>query len=83
MPANEETSTIDQTLLAQSPLTFGIGSEGELVIGWTVGEAEDGRTIRLYVVIPAGSIESLRHYLQETQTSQEMLAAKPPTQSSH
>jgi hypothetical protein len=71
MSAQDDSSTLNVTMNAIPPVSFGIGLQGELVIDWIAGMSPDGHSIRTHVVIPPESIKTLRRCLDETQTIQE------------
>jgi hypothetical protein len=67
----------------KGPFRFGLGIKGELIIQWDadfpVGD----------LAVPMGLLMSVEHsrelfaFLEEHKSTQEMLAAAPPTQSKH
>jgi hypothetical protein len=79
-----------QWLSAGRPLEFGLTTEGELTVEWELvlpqspllSQTELPRS-RLGIVIPAEEVKILRRCLEETQTIQETLSAKEPTQGAH
>lgn len=77
MIADPENQTNGFTLDAKPPFTFGIGLQGELVVGFYL------QGIPAYVVIPASELKTLRNGLDQSKAIQETLSAKPPTQSTH
>jgi len=62
---------------------FGLGLEGELIISWITGHLPNGEPLRMHVSIPPADVKILRQGLNEAQTIQEVLAAKPPTGTRH
>jgi hypothetical protein len=78
-----DTSQSKLTVPSQAPYTFGLGSQGELIIGWSAGSLPDGTELRMHLVIPAEELEPLRRGLKESQTIGEMLSLKPPPQGAH
>ncbi len=65
------------TLDAQRPFTFGIGSQGDLNIGFYLSG------IPTYIVVPANEVQTLRNGLNQSKTIQETLSVKKPPQGAH
>jgi hypothetical protein len=62
---------------AKPPFTFGIGLQGELVVGFSLSG------LPMFLVIPAEELETLRRGLEQSRTIQETLSAKLPPQGAH
>ena len=65
---------------AVGPFTFGIGLQGEVVVGYHLRQTGD--LLKFHLVIPPQEVQVLRRCLSEGRI-QETLAAVPPTQSKH
>ena len=65
------------TIDAKPPFTFGIGLQGELLIGFSLAG------LSAHLVIPAGELEGLRLGLENSKTIRETLSAKTPVQGAH
>jgi len=76
MTINKKT-TAGITIDAKPPFTFGIGLQGEVIVGFSLSG------LPAHIVIPSTELETLRNGLEQSRTIQETLAAKPPTQSTH
>ncbi len=76
MSENEQ-STQNITFDAKPPFTFGLGLQGELLIGFSLS----GLSANL--VIPAEELDRLQRALEQSKTIRETLAAKAPTQGAH
>lgn len=76
MSANDENPS-GITIDAKPPFTFGIGLQGEVIVGFSLSG------LPAYLVIPATELETLRNGLDQSKMIQETLAAKSPTQSTH
>jgi hypothetical protein len=64
------------TVPTSPPFSFGVGTQGDLIIGWSAGELPDGTTLHLHLTIPADELPSLVRGLG-------ILSGDPPMQSSH
>lgn len=72
------------TLIAEPPFSFGIGLQGELIIGFVGGYLPpDGQPLRLHLTIPAEELATLLSGLQQSQAIRDLLSVKAPTQSAH
>ena len=72
------------SLNAGPPFTFGIGLQGELIIGFVGGYLPpDNTPIRMHLSVPAAELPTLLRGLTESKDIRDLLAAKPPTQSDH
>ena len=79
----EHTPEKGVSINAQPPFDFGIGLQGELIISWVAGGLPDGTSLRMHLSVPAEELPVLRRGLDESKSIQKVLAAKPPTQSTH
>jgi hypothetical protein len=71
------------TIMSAPPYTYSLGLEGELIIGWTMGELPNGTPIRMHLVLPAEEAGYLKKCLDAGKTIQETLAVKRPKQGAH
>jgi len=81
--AEDDDASLGVTIVANPPFTFGIGLQGELLIGWVQAILPDGRPLRAHLVIPAEELPRLQRGLEQSKTIRETLAAKPPKQGAH
>ena len=65
------------TLDAKPPFTFGIGTQGELVVGFSLSG------LPVHLVIPAEELETLQRGLEQSRTIRDTLSAKRPPQGAH
>ncbi len=67
---------------AQPPFTFGIGLQGELIIGFVGGYIPPNNTpIRLHLSVPAEELPILLRGLTESKDIRNLLSATPATES--
>lgn len=80
----EEIKNKGANITANPPFTFGIGLQGELIIGFVGGYLPpDNTPIRLHLSIPSEELPILRNGLNESKTIQETLSVKKPPQGAH
>lgn len=81
---NEEGKQVVSWLIAQSPVSFGLTTEGDLQIEYGLSTGLPGAAdVRMGLVIPAAELESLRRGLEATETIRETLSAKPSGSGPH
>ena len=74
---SEDISGHAVTIDARAPFNFGIGLQGELVVGFSLSG------IRAYIVIPAEELGALERGLEQSRTIRDALIAKAPPQGPH
>jgi hypothetical protein len=69
---------------ALPPVTFGLTTEGELTVEWSVQFGTlDSPHVRMGLVVPAEEARTLLLHLKTLETMQETLTAKRPTPGAH
>lgn len=76
---SEQNNTLQLTMPSQPPYSYGIGLQGELIIGFVAAHLPNGSEVRTHLVLPQEELEKLRHFLNQTTDIQKTLAATPPT----
>ena len=67
----------------KGPFRFGLGIKGELLIQWNSDLPQAGVAIPMGLAMSAEYSRELFAFLEAHKSTQEMLAAAPPTQSKH
>lgn len=72
------------TLTAHPPFSFGLGLQGELIIGFVGGYMPpDNTPIRMFLTVPAEELPALQRGLNESKGIRDTLSAKEPKQGPH
>jgi hypothetical protein len=80
--AEDDIDNKGASINAWPPFTFGIGLQGELIIGFVGGYLPpDGKPLRLHLSVPTAELPTLIRGLNESKDIRDLLSATPSTES--